>query len=175
MKKILSAFVAFCVLINFSIAFAVENEKRHWMYYWDKGNSGDPISMEEFNILIKQLENRMIKFQEAFSKIKIEDANFSYKNGKDWEIDLNLHKESLDFAFKMLAKVKANPNSMYDSLILFIVLNDILRYAYDLADIEIFDKHLDDTHHQLSFWLRAFQKAHLNMLAFAKDKNVKLY
>jgi hypothetical protein len=164
-----------CVLFLFSSASANEYPNDHFMYYWKKGNNGQSLSILEFTILMTQLEERMKAFRKAFSAIDIGAGGFNYRTGKTWEIQLDTDNEQLDFAFKFLEKVNAAPNQIRYSLGLFVVLNGILRTAYDFARIDAFDKHLNNTHIELWAWITAFEKAHLSALAYAKDGKVDLY
>ena len=144
------------------------------MYYWEKGNKGEKISFGEYNYLINKLDENIRALQNDFFKIHIEDANFSYKTGKFWEIELETTKEQLDGTIKYLAFVKKNPNIITPSLAIYANLRDILKTAYEFAEIDVFEKCLNN-HIELFFWCKAFEKAHLFPLAVALDNNEKLY
>ncbi|MBI2470717.1 MAG: hypothetical protein HYV59_05670 [Planctomycetes bacterium] len=148
---------------------------KDYRYYWEKGNRGEHISTEEFNLLMSELEKKLTDLKTAFSKVSIDGDNFSYETGKIWEIELQQEKKDIDAAFKYMNVVNNNPNSMILSLVLYVVLMDIKTTAYDFNRIDHFEKTLNKTHVYLSAWCTAFQKAHLIPLAAAKDKGVDLY
>ncbi|MFH2003457.1 MAG: hypothetical protein ABIK27_01730, partial [Bacteroidota bacterium] len=164
--KILPVFLFVCL----SALHGVNAEgKPNYLDYWNKG--GERLSIKEFNILIQELEKSMNAFKEAYNTIDIGDANFSYKRGKEWEMVLNVNKENLENAFQAFEKVKKVPSSMRYSLGFYIILNMVLEIVWDIDDISQFEKCLDRTHINLSFWLRAFQDAHLIRLAYIKDRD----
>ena len=161
-KSAATVFGLLCVLLTFSIGKAEEHKNNEVMYYWEKGNEGGQLTIGEFNFLIKQLEDKMLAFREAFSIIYIADTDVSYKTGVLLEIELTSTKEYLETAFKYLSKVKVSPNSMFFSLGLYVILKDVLETANSFSHISQFDKCLNNTYFDLSLWCRAFQKAHLN-------------
>lgn len=147
----------------------VKQDRTNYMYYWEKGNRGEKISREEFNILISELERKLADLKAASSQISIAGANFSYETGKMWEIELSHMNENIDAAMKYINGVRNKPDSMTLSLFLHVILIDVKTTAYDLDRIKQFEKTLNKTHIALSLWCTAFQKAHLIPLAIAKD------
>jgi hypothetical protein len=84
-------------------------------------------------------------------------------------------KELLQSAFKDLDIVTNNPNLITRSLWFNVSLTDVLQSAQDFGKIKEFEAIYNKTTVELKYWSRAFLKAHLGMLAIAKDKNFKLY
>jgi hypothetical protein len=175
MNKLVIIFILLYLIFPFSTVFAGDQKNESFMYYWEKGNKGEIISFDEFNFLINKLEKDIKDLQNALFKIHIEDANFSYKNGKFWEIQLETAKEQLELSLKYLAAVKKLPNIITPSLAVYVNLRDTLESAYEFSEINVFEKILNDKHISLSMWCKAFLKAHLFPLAMALDKNKKLY
>jgi hypothetical protein len=163
------------ILLGPAFVFSADNKPvkkdgMNYMYYWEKGNRGEKISKEEFNILISELERKLADFKTASSQISIAGTNHSYQTGKMWEIELTHMNENIDAAMKYINSVKNRPDSMTLSLVLYVILIDIKTTAYDLDRINQFEKTLNKTHIALSLWCTAFQKAHLIPLAIAKDE-----
>ena len=175
MKKIIScALVTIVILLLPPLVYSadkqpVNDDTKSYMYYWKKGNSGEKISSQEFNILMSELQKRLEKLESASSQTSIGDAGFSYKIGKRWEIELSNFHENIKKALKYVNAVRGKPDSMTMSLVLYVILNDIKTTAYDLGRITQFEKTLNMTHYDLNFWCIAFQKAYLNPLAIKKD------
>jgi len=177
-KVFLILALACCVMIpivGLSEEGGRSNTQLNYMDYIAKGNNREDLSIEEFNILIKKLEKSMKAFREAFSKIRIEDANFDYEIGKNWEIELTASRQQLERAFEYLSYLREHPNEVSTSLQFYIDLMEVTQTAGDFHQIMIFHKKLKDTDALLSMWNMAFRKAHLQPLAYAKDKNKKLY
>jgi hypothetical protein len=147
----------------------------NYMDYIEKGNNIEELTVEEFNILIKQLEKSMKEFRGALSKIRIEDANFTNAVGKNWRIELTATRQQLERAFEYLSYLREHPNEVSTSLQFYIDLMEVTQTAGDFHQIMIYHKKLKDTDTLLSMWNMAFRKAHLQPLAYAKDKNKKLY
>ena len=147
----------------------------NYMDYIEKGNNIEELTVEEFNILIKQLEKSMKEFRGALSKIRIEDANFTNAVGKNWRIELTATRQQLERAFEYLSYLREHPNEVSTSLQFYIDLMEVTQTAGDFHQIMIYNKKLKDTDTLLSMWNMAFRKAHLQPLAYAKDKNKKLY
>lgn len=144
MRKTLCILILICGL-SIPITGLGEEGKRsntqlNYMEYIGKGNRGEQLSVEEFNILIKQLEKSMKAFREAFLKIRIEDANFTYADGKNWEVSLTSDKKQLERAFKFLPYVRKHPNEISTSLQFYIDLMEVTQTAYEFAQIPAFDK-----------------------------------
>ena len=163
-----------CSLVNAESKDRPKLDSTDPMYYWEKGNHGQKISREEFNILMNQIEQKLIDLKVASSKISIAGANFSYENGKIWEIELDSMRENIQLAIKYLTEVKNKPDSMTFSLVLYIVMRDIVSTAYDFDKIKPFEDTLNKAHTYLSIWSTAFQKAHLVPLAVSKDNKIAL-
>jgi len=147
----------------------------NYMDYIEKGNNIEELTVEEFNILIKQLEKSMKEFRGALSKIRIEDANFTNAVEKNWRIELTATRQQLERAFEYLSYLREHPNEVSTSLQFYIDLMEVTQTAGDFHQIMIYHKKLKDTDTLLSMWNMAFRKAHLQPLAYAKDKNKKLY
>lgn len=174
--KLAASFVSvllFCVHIL--IASAADLNSQGFMAYWEKGNSGQKLGYGEFKTLVAEVEKCMIAFRERFSKISIEQANMSYSAGKTWEISHKVACEQFDDAFKFLENVKKYPNHIIPSYYLYVLLNMFIETSADFANIDSFRHQMGDTHIALNMWTKAFQKAHLNRLAEAKDKGIELY
>ena len=153
-----------------------KNSAESHMYYVEKGNKGEILSKGEFDIVIKNLEEKMVAFKKAFSQVNIGDTDISYKIGSILEIELNGARDQLQEAFDLLPFVKATPNLISLSLSLYVMLEKILRSAYYFSNVSpLFEKRLNYTPSQLDLWCEAFQKAHLRTLAMAKDQNRVLY
>lgn len=166
--------VAIFVLLNSSLVYSsdtetVKHDINSPLYFWVKGNRLEKISTKEFKILMSNLEKSIKALKVVSSQISIAEANFSYKTGKDWEIELESLKESIETALNFIKAVNNKPNSMVNSMLLYVTLTDIKSSAYDFERIEQFEKTLNSKHIDLSLWCRAFLKTHLIPLAFKKD------
>jgi len=179
-NRVVFFLVALSTLLSSSLVLSAESgppkqNVEHYMYYWEKGNRGEQISIEEFKFLMSELEKKVTDLKAAFSKISIAGPNFSYRIGKVWEIKLELTNENIEAALKYINALKDNPNSMRLSLILYLYLKEVSNSAYDFERIKDFETTFSDTHVYLGFWCTAFQKAHLIPLAAARDMHLDLY
>ena len=172
MKKLC---IALLVLLSTSCLVDASDLLKAPMTYWEKGNKGERLSYDEFKTLMSELERCMVAFRERFTKINIGAGNFSYDIGKTWEVSYKSTVSQFDIAFECLRIIKKYPNQIAKSILLYVVLKDFNETAADFARIESFEKQLGATHIELSLWTRAFQKAHLNRLAEAKDTGNVLY
>ncbi|MBA7496701.1 hypothetical protein ES702_07310 [subsurface metagenome] len=152
-------------------------KKTDHRYYSTKGDMGQFLTLEEFNILMEQIEDAIKAFKKAFSKIRIEDANFSYTTGKKWETKLDRDKGKLLMTLMLMTSnvVKKRPNLIEYSLKLYVKLLDVVELAESYAHIPVFKKTLNDTDLDLYLWNKTFLKAHLTPLAGAKDTGEELY
>lgn len=136
-------------LLNTSLVLSADKESpkhnvKDYKYYWEKGNSGEKISKEEFMVLMSELEKSLTDFKAASSKISIAGANFLYIR-ESWEIVLQKMNENIEEAFKYINAVKNNPDSMSTSLILYIFLRHIEMTARDFEKIKYFETTLNNT------------------------------
>ena len=144
-------------------------------YYIEKGNHGEQITLEEFNVLMQQLEDTVVDLKKAFSETTIWGANLPYEIGKGWEIELEVTKKNIEAAFKYLNALRNNPNSMVSSSGLYAILANIDRSLLYFDKIPHFEKSLGKRHVSLFHWRLAFERAHLLPLAVAKDMKRDLY
>ncbi len=155
---------------------APKNQKvKDEFYFVQKGNRGEQITLEEFNILIQQLENQVVHLKKAFSEITVYGANMPYEIGKAWEIELDLTTKNIETAFKYLNALRNNPNSMISSSGLYATLANMDRSLLYFDKILHFEKSLGKRHVGLFMWRLAFERAHLLPLAMAKDMKKDLY
>jgi len=178
MKNVIVSALVLLVLLSSALVFSAEKKQandnaKSYMYYCKKGNSGDKISREEFNILTLELQKRLKNLKAASSQISIGDAGFSYDICKMWETELDHFNENIETALKYVDAVRNKPDSMTLSLVLYVILIDIKTSAYDFSKIMQFEKTLKMTHYDLNFWCIAFQKAHLIPLAMMKDATAR--
>ncbi len=151
-----------------------KSSKKDWIYYGDKGNNGIPITREEFDILMSELQKHLEGLGAALRKISIAELNISYKDGTFLEAELQSIKSDLNRGLKYVDEVKKNPSSMWSSLVLYVTMT---RIYYEVADFDRFvrfQKILNGRHFDLRHWTMAFEKTHLLPLANAKDKNRNL-
>jgi len=169
-------FLFFCHSIVLSKDLSSEKKNlEDFSYYADKGNRGEQLTTEEFKILMQKLENILLEVKKAFSEISIRGADFSYEIGKSWEMELDMTRESIENALKVLNALKEKPNSIRLSVGLHCYLAHIDNEGLVFERVERFAKIIKPSRFNLRLWTIAFEKAHLLFLAIAKDKGKDLY
>jgi len=141
----------------------------------EKGNRGERITLEEFKVLVKELEKVVVDLNKALSETTVWGANLPYEIGKGWEIELELTKKNIEAAFKYLAALRNDANSMISSSGLYAALANIDRSLLYFDKMPHFEKHLGKRHVFLYHWRLAFERCHLLPLALAKDMKRDLY
>ena len=172
--------IALFIMLNSSFSLSAEpdpikQDVKGPAYYIEKGNRGEQITLEEFKVLVKQLEDEVVDLNKALSETTVWGANLPYEIGKGWEIELELTKKNIEAAFKYLAALRNNANSMISSSGLYAALANIDRSLLYFDKIPHFEKSLGKRHVSLYRWRLAFERGHLLPLALAKDMKRDLY
>jgi len=172
--------IALFIMLNSSFSLSAEPDpikqnSKDPDYYIKKANRGERITLEEFKVLVKQLEDEVVDLNKALSETTVWGANLPYEIGKGWEIELELTKKNIEAAFKYLAALRNNPNSMVSSSGLYSILANIDRSLLYFDKIPHFEKSFGKRHVSLFHWRLAFERAHLLPLAMAKDMKRDLY
>ena len=172
--------IALFIMLNSSFSLSAEPDpikqnSKDPDYYIKKANRGEQITLEEFKVLVKQLEDEVVDLNKALSETTVWGANLPYEIGKGWEIELELTKKNIEAAFKYLAALRNNPNSMVSSSGLYSILANIDRSLLYFDKIPHFEKSFGKRHVSLFHWRLAFERAHLLPLAMAKDMKRDLY
>src|SRR4030042_5049134 len=107
--------IALFIMLNSSFSLSAEPDpikqnSKDPDYYIKKANRGEQITLEEFKVLVKQLEDEVVDLNKALSETTVWGANLPYGIGKGWEIDLEVTKKNIEVAFKYLAALRNNAN-----------------------------------------------------------------
>ena len=179
-NKIAVFLIAVFIMLNSSFSFsaeadAIKQNVKDSDYYIKKGNRGEQITLEEFKTLVKQIEDQLVDLNKALSETTVWGANLPYEIGKGWEMELELTTKNIEAAFKYLAALRNNANSMILSSGLYAALANIDRSLLYFDKIPHFEKSLGKRHVSLYHWRLAFERGHLLPLAMAKDMKKDLY
>jgi len=179
-NKIAVFLIAVVIILNSSFSLSAEADPikqnvKNFDYYVKKGNRGEQITLEEFETLVKQIEDRLVDLNKALSETTVWGANLPYEIGKGWEMELELTTKNIEAAFKYLAALRNNANSMLSSSGLYAALANIDRSLLYFDKIPHFEKSLGKRHISLYHWRLAFERGHLLPLALAKDMKRDLY
>jgi hypothetical protein len=179
-NKIAVFLIALVIVLNSSFSLSAEPDPikqnvKDPDYYIKKGNRGEQITLEEFRLLVKQLEDEVVDLNKALSETTVWGANLPYEIGKGWEIELELTKKNIEAAFKYLAALRNNANSMISSSGSYAALANIDRSLLYFDKIPHFEKSFGKKHVSLYHWRLAFERCHLLPLALAKDMKRDLY
>jgi len=90
-------------------------------------------------------------------------------------MELELTTKNIEAAFKYLAALRNNANSMISSSGFYAVLANIDRSLLYFDKNPHFEKSLGKRHVSLYHWRLAFERGHLLPLALAKDMKRDLY
>jgi hypothetical protein len=177
-NKIAVILIAGFIIFNTSFSLSADAIKQNVKgpeYYLKRGNLGEQITLEEFKTLVKEIEDQVVDLDKALSETTVWGTNLPYEIGKGWEMELELTKKNIEAAFKYLAALRNNANSMTSSSGLYAALANIDRSLLYLDKIPHFEKNLGKRHVPLYLWRLAFERCHLLPLALAKDMKRNLY